>query len=78
MKNRALFGRKYLDIQIRDMELPAPGPTQALIEIKACGVCGTDLNFIRDWEEDYMPLGKTCRRRNPRPLAAAPRGRRTF
>ena len=57
MKNRALFGRKYLDIQIRDLELPAPGPTQALIEIKACGVCGTDLNFIRDWEGDHMPLG---------------------
>ena len=57
MKNRALFGRKDLDLQIREQELPAPGPSQVLVEIRACGVCGTDLNFIRDWEGEYMPLG---------------------
>jgi len=57
MKTKALFGRKDLDIQIREIELPPLKPDQVLIKVHACGVCGTDLNFVRDWEDEYMPLG---------------------
>ena len=56
MKTRCLFGRKPLDIQVRELELTLP-PDGVLVKIHACGVCGTDLNFVRDWEGDYQPLG---------------------
>ena len=57
MKSRALFGRKGLDIEIREIELPPLQSNELLVKVNACGVCGTDLNFIRDWEGDHMPLG---------------------
>jgi threonine dehydrogenase-like Zn-dependent dehydrogenase len=28
-----------------------------LVQVRACGVCGTDINFVRDWTEAPMPLG---------------------
>ena len=28
-----------------------------VVKVRACGVCGTDINFVRDWPEDPMPLG---------------------
>lgn len=57
MKSRALFGRKNLDMEIRELEIPVLQPFQVLVKVHACGVCGTDLNFIRDWEGDHQPLG---------------------
>ncbi len=57
MKSRGLYGRKRLDLQIRQRELAAPGPNEVLVKIRACGVCGTDVNFLRDWTGDHMALG---------------------
>ena len=57
MKTRSLFGRKYIDLQIRELEIPPLQPDQVLVRVHACGVCGTDLNFIRDWEDGYQGLG---------------------
>jgi L-iditol 2-dehydrogenase len=57
MKTRSLFGRKGIDIQVRELEIPKPAHGQALVKVHACGVCGTDLNFLRDWSGDYQPLG---------------------
>ena len=56
MKTKSLFGKKYLDLDIREINLE-PGPFDVIVKVLACGVCGTDLNFIRDYEEDFMPLG---------------------
>ena len=56
MKTHCLFGRKGIDIQFRELALDLP-PDGVLVKVCACGVCGTDLNFLRDWEEDYQPLG---------------------
>lgn len=56
MKTRSLFGKKYLETQIRTLDLSA-GPNDVLVKVNACGVCGTDLNFLRDYEEEMMPLG---------------------
>jgi len=39
------------------MDIPKPKEGEALIKVKACGVCGTDLHFAADWTEDWMPLG---------------------
>ena len=57
MKTRSLFGRKYLDFEVRELEIPELQPHQVLVKIHACGVCGTDLNFIRDFSGDYQGLG---------------------
>jgi len=57
MKTRSLFGRKGIDVQIRELDIPELSQGKVLVKVHACGVCGTDLNFIRDWSGDYQPLG---------------------
>ncbi len=57
MKSKGLWGKKYLDIQERETEIATPDEDHVIVKIMACGVCGTDLNFVRDWEGDPMPLG---------------------
>ncbi len=57
MKSRGLYGKKFLDIQEREIEIGTPDEDHVIVKVHACGVCGTDINFVRDWEEDYMPLG---------------------
>ena len=34
-----------------------PDEDHVIVKIRACGVCGTDVNFVRDWPGDHMPLG---------------------
>lgn len=41
-------------VEIRDVEPPKPGPGEVLIEVKACGVCGTDIHVLHD-EFPYWP-----------------------
>jgi threonine dehydrogenase-like Zn-dependent dehydrogenase len=36
--------KKNEQIQLRDTELPAPGPGQIRLKIDACGICGTDIH----------------------------------
>ncbi len=57
MISRGLYGKKPLDIQIRENEIGPLKEDDVLVKVLACGVCGTDLNFLRDWENDPMPLG---------------------
>ncbi len=57
MKSRGLWGKKFLDIQERETEVAPPDEDHVIVKIRACGVCGTDLNIVRDWEGDPMPLG---------------------
>ena len=57
VKSHGLYGKKYLNIDIREREIGAPGDEEVIVKVHACGVCGTDVNFVRDWSEDYMPLG---------------------
>ncbi len=57
MKSRGLWGKKFLDIRERETEITPPDENHAIVKIRACGLCGTDLNFLRDWAEDPMPLG---------------------
>ncbi|WSP78259.1 alcohol dehydrogenase catalytic domain-containing protein [Streptomyces sp. NBC_01235] len=33
-------------IDVVDVELPTPGPKDALVRIRACGICGTDVTFL--------------------------------
>ena len=57
MKSRGLYGKKFLDIQEREIEILPPDEDHVIVKVHACGVCGTDINFVRDWEDEAMPLG---------------------
>ena len=57
MKSRGLYGKKFLDIQEREIEIGPPDDDHVIVKVHACGVCGTDINFVRDWEDEAMPLG---------------------
>jgi len=57
MRSRGLYGRKFLDLEERTLEIEPPDEEHVVVRVRACGVCGTDVNFVRDWEGDHMPLG---------------------
>lgn len=57
MESKGLFGKKFLDIQERIHQISAPDEDHVIVKVHACGVCGTDINFVRDWTGDPMPLG---------------------
>lgn len=46
MQSAFLVGRSKMEI--RETTIPAPGPGQALVAIKAVGVCGSDVHYYRD------------------------------
>ena len=35
------------DIRVEEVEMPRPGPGEVLLEVKAAGICGSDLHFHR-------------------------------
>ena len=35
------------DVRVDEVEPPRPGPRDAVVRVAACGICGTDLSFIR-------------------------------
>jgi L-iditol 2-dehydrogenase len=57
MQSKGLFGKKYLDIQERVRDIPPPDEDHVIVKVRACGVCGTDINFVRDWADEPMALG---------------------
>jgi len=57
MQSRSLFGKKYLNIEERRLEIGIPSENHVVVKIRACGVCGTDINFVRDWPDEPMALG---------------------
>ncbi len=57
MQSRGLFGKKMLDIQQRERAIKTPGENEVIVKIRACGICGTDINFVRDWADEPMALG---------------------
>ena len=38
MTSRGIYGRKPLDIEVRVREIVSPGPGQAIVKVRACGV----------------------------------------
>ena len=41
-------------LQVREVDNPTPGPTEVLVRVRACGVCGSDMHFYETDEEDYI------------------------
>ena len=45
---------RHPSLEITEVADPKPGPGEALIRIRACGVCGSDIHFYETSEEDYI------------------------
>jgi len=44
------------NVELLDVLEPAAGPGEALIEVQACGICGTDINIYYDRSETRPPV----------------------
>ena len=59
-KMRAAVRTEEGDFEIKEVERPKPGPGEALIRIKACGICGSDLHGWKvreEWIDQFWPVG---------------------
>ena len=41
-------------IEIREFDVPQPGDEEVLLEVKACGICGSDVHMAQPDAEGYM------------------------
>ncbi|MER7793012.1 zinc-binding dehydrogenase [Streptomyces sp. NPDC097640] len=57
-------------IDVVDAERPSPGPKDALVRIRACGICGTDTHFLHLGGVPFGPGGSMV----PLPLGHEPAG----
>lgn len=53
---KGLYGRKGFELELRDRPDIPVCDHMVRIRVNACGVCGTDLHFLRDMDE-WTPLG---------------------
>ena len=56
-KMMAAFVKAPWEIQLREVAVPEVRDDWALIQVKACGVCGTDLHTARAEAKDWQPFG---------------------
>jgi threonine dehydrogenase-like Zn-dependent dehydrogenase len=54
---RALWGKAPFQFDLREVPAPKPSMGEALVRITGCGICGTDLHFLRAMNRDWTPLG---------------------
>ena len=45
---------RHPNMEVREWPDPQPGPREVLLEIKACGVCGSDMHFYETDDDDYI------------------------
>jgi S-(hydroxymethyl)mycothiol dehydrogenase len=54
---RAVVARKVKDpVEVVGIEVPDPGPGEALVRVQACGVCHTDLHYREGGINDDFPF----------------------
>jgi threonine dehydrogenase-like Zn-dependent dehydrogenase len=53
MPAAVLKGLRHVDVE--DRPLPTLGPRELLLEISHCGICGSDLHFMVEWEGAAKP-----------------------
>ena len=41
-------------LEVRDWPDPTPGPKEVLLQVQACGVCGSDMHFYETDEDNYI------------------------
>lgn len=54
---RALWGKAPFQFDMRELPRPTPAVGEVLVKIDGCGICGTDLHFLRAMNRDWSPLG---------------------
>lgn len=54
---RALWGKAPFQFDLREVPEPRPDFGDVLVRIGGCGICGTDLHFLRAMNRDWSPLG---------------------
>jgi S-(hydroxymethyl)mycothiol dehydrogenase len=60
-------------VSIETINIPDPGPGEAVVAIQACGVCHTDLHYVQGGLGDYVILNwravcgtcRACKRGRP-------------
>jgi scyllo-inosose 3-dehydrogenase len=45
---------RHPNMKIESIDIPQPGPGQVLIEVKACGICGSDVHMAQPDDEGYI------------------------
>ncbi len=55
--SRAAYVKAPYQFELREQKVPGPGPGQLLLEVAACGVCGTDLHIAAQLAGDWQTLG---------------------
>jgi threonine dehydrogenase-like Zn-dependent dehydrogenase len=45
---------RYPKLEVREWPDPEPGPNDVLLEVQACGVCGSDMHFYETDDQDYV------------------------
>jgi 2-desacetyl-2-hydroxyethyl bacteriochlorophyllide A dehydrogenase len=53
---RAVFGTGMRTVQLRELDHPSPQPGEALLRVRACGICGSDLH----WFQGGFPPPPVC------------------
>lgn len=48
------------DVRLDDYQRPAPGPQDVVVKMKACGICGSDLSYIKVGGMPREPGGTTA------------------
>ncbi len=51
-----IASRKSGPVELAEVHVPDPGPGEALVEVKACGVCHTDLHYREGAISDDFPF----------------------
>jgi L-iditol 2-dehydrogenase len=54
---QAVFYKDTSDVILRETRFDQVAPFERIIEIEACGICGTDISAILSGAETYTPLG---------------------
>ena len=44
---KAVVIEKPNQVEVQQVSDPTPGPTQAVVKVEACGICGTDIHVLR-------------------------------
>ncbi len=58
MKTRSAYVKAPWMCEVREVDLPdAPPPGQVLIQVQACGVCGTDVTAAAEKASEWRPFG---------------------
>ncbi len=41
-------------LELREYDLPTPGPDEVLLQVKACGICGSDVHMAQAEDDGYI------------------------